>query len=399
MELEAQGCSILLDLGLPLDAPEPDPSLLPQISGLTDGSNPKLLGIVISHPHGDHYGLAGLVHSTVPIFIGAGARTILIASSPFVRMPLDANILQTYASGKPFDLGPFRITSFLTDHSAFDAHGFLVEAEGKRVFYSGDIRAHGRKAYLVEKLLRQPPPAIDVLLLEGTTLSRSESLAGKSKTEGELEDQIVNQIEDAPGLVLASFSPQNIDRFVTIYRATRRASREFIGDVYLAHLLSELKLDTLPQATSGAFRVYLPQRQRSRIIADKAFDLLNGLKASRIYLDEIASKPANWVMLFRESMMSDIDRLPPTVTATLTYSLWPGYLAQGNEKLRRWCQGRGIELKLAHTSGHADSQTLVRFANALKARTVIPIHTEAPDVMRNLIPNVSIIPDGTWFAV
>lgn len=399
VELEAQGYSILLDLGLPLDAPDPDSSLLPQISGLTDGSNPKLLGIVISHPHGDHYGLAGLAHSTVPKFIGSGARTILMASKPFVRLPLEADTLQTYAGGTAFNLGPFQITPFLTDHSAFDAHSFLVEAAGKRVFYSGDIRAHGRKAYLVEKLLKQPPPAIDVLLLEGTTLSRSESLSRKSKTESELEDQILNQIKDSSGLVLASFSPQNIDRFVTIYRATRRAGREFIGDVYLAHLLSQLKLDTLPQAASGAFRVYLPQRQRSRIIADQAFDLLKGLKASRIYPDEISSKPVNWVMLFRESMMSDIDRLPPTVTTTLTYSLWPGYLAQGNDKLRRWCQSRGIELKLAHTSGHADSLALVRFANALKAKTVIPIHTEASGVMENLIPNVSIVPDGKWFAI
>lgn len=399
VELEAQGYSILLDLGLPLDAPEPDPSLLPEIPGLTDGSNSKLLGVVISHPHGDHYGLVGLAHSTVPVFIGSAARTVLMASKPFVRMPLDAETLQTYASGKTFELGPFRITPFLTDHSAFDAHSFLVEASGKRVFYSGDIRAHGRKAYQVEKLLRQPPPAIDVLLLEGTTLSRSESLSSKSKTESELEDQIVKQIEDAPGLVLASFSPQNIDRFVTIYRATRRAGREFIGDVYLAHVLSELKLDTLPQAASGAFRVYLPQRQRSRIIADEGFDLLNDLKASRIYLGEIASNPTNWVMLFRESMMSDIDRLSSAVPATLLYSLWSGYLAQGNGKLQLWCQSRGIKLVLAHTSGHADPRTLVRFANALKAKTVIPIHTEASDVMENLIPNVSIVPDGKWFAV
>jgi ribonuclease J len=399
VELEAQGYSILLDLGLPLDAPEPDPSLLPEIPGLADGSNSKLLGVVISHPHGDHYGLAGLAHSTVPVFIGSGARIILMASKPFVRMPLEAEALQTYASGKAFDLGPFQITPFLTDHSAFDAHSFLVEAEGKRVFYSGDIRAHGRKAYLVEKLLRQPPPAIDVLLLEGTTLSRSENLSGKSKTESELEDQIVNQMQDSPGLVLASFSPQNIDRFVTIYRATRRAGREFIGDVYLAHVLSELKLDTLPQAASGAFRVYLPQRQRSRIIADQAFHLVNGLGASRIYPDEIASKPEKWVMLFRESMMSDIDRLPPSISATLLYSFWPGYLAQGNRRLQAWCEDRGTPLKLFHTSGHADTQTLVRFAKGLRPKSVIPIHTTASAIMERLIPDVVIVPDGEWHTV
>uniref|UniRef100_UPI001C5CADBA hypothetical protein n=1 Tax=Escherichia fergusonii TaxID=564 RepID=UPI001C5CADBA len=64
------------------------------------------------------------------------------------------------------------ITPYLADHSAFDAYSLLVEAHGKRAFYSGDIRAHGRKARLFENLVEHPPQAIDVLLLEGTTLSR-----------------------------------------------------------------------------------------------------------------------------------------------------------------------------------------------------------------------------------
>jgi ribonuclease J len=71
VEIESQGYSILLDLGLPLTANTADVSLLPPVAALTDGSNPHLLGIVLSHTHGDHYGLTGLVHSTVNIFMGA----------------------------------------------------------------------------------------------------------------------------------------------------------------------------------------------------------------------------------------------------------------------------------------------------------------------------------------
>ena len=40
------------------------------------------------------------------------------------------------------------------------------------MFYSGDLRAHGRKAVLFEELVKNPPGAIDILLLEGTTFSR-----------------------------------------------------------------------------------------------------------------------------------------------------------------------------------------------------------------------------------
>ena len=73
-------------------------------------------------------------------------------------MPAPRNV-RIYTDHIPFELGPFTIMLFLTDHSAFDAYSLLIEANGKRVFYSGDLRAHGRKARLVEDLIRHPPPA------------------------------------------------------------------------------------------------------------------------------------------------------------------------------------------------------------------------------------------------
>jgi ribonuclease J len=83
---------------------------LPDIPGLTDGSNPHLLGIILSHTHGDHYGLTGLVLPTTPVFMGAQAQTILLASLPFVRQSPLSQTIKTYRNQLPFDLGPFRIT-------------------------------------------------------------------------------------------------------------------------------------------------------------------------------------------------------------------------------------------------------------------------------------------------
>src|SRR5713226_835019 len=190
VEIQSGDYSILLDLGLPLTADAADPSLLPDTPGLVDGSNPNLLGIVLSHTHGDHHGLTGLVHSTVPVFMGAQAQIVLLASQPFVRQSPHPKTIRSYRNQLPFDLGPFRITPYLADHSAFDAYSLLIEADGKRVFYSGDLRAHGRKARLFEDLVRHPPKAIDVLLLEGTTLGRPDAVSAP-ETEQELEQRIL----------------------------------------------------------------------------------------------------------------------------------------------------------------------------------------------------------------
>ena len=71
---------------------------------------------------------------------------------------------------QPIAVGPFRITPLLVDHSAYDAYALLIEARGKRLLYTGDLRAHGRKASLFERLVKQPPQEIDVMLMEGTSI-------------------------------------------------------------------------------------------------------------------------------------------------------------------------------------------------------------------------------------
>ena len=104
-------------------------------------------------------------------------------------------------------------------------------------------------------------------------------------------------------------------------------------------------------------------------------------------------------MLFRESMITDVNQFEEIGSAVLIYSLWPGYLDRPGCRLRDWCSERNIELKLCHTSGHADTETLVRFAAALKPQRVVPIHTTVPRIFEKLIPNTLVLPDGSWLEV
>src|SRR3546814_10413968 len=59
-----------------------------------------------------------------------------------------------WQSGKPFELGTFKITPFLTDHSAFDAHMLLIEVAGKRIMYSGDFRRSEEHTSELQSLMR-----------------------------------------------------------------------------------------------------------------------------------------------------------------------------------------------------------------------------------------------------
>ena len=144
IEIEALGKRIALDVGLPLDAPdEGHERLLSDVAGFRERDD-SLLGVLSSHPHQDHYGLARCLRGDVAVHSGEAAHRILKAASPYVpngHAFADPRFLRHRT---PVDIGPFRVTPLLVDHSAFDAYALVVEAEGKRVFYSGDFRAHGR---------------------------------------------------------------------------------------------------------------------------------------------------------------------------------------------------------------------------------------------------------------
>src|SRR5271167_125966 len=82
VEIESQGKRLVLDVGLPLDAPDPDTFPLHPIQGF-DTPDESLLGVVISHPHQDHYGLAHRLPEGTPFLIGGAAERILAAAALF----------------------------------------------------------------------------------------------------------------------------------------------------------------------------------------------------------------------------------------------------------------------------------------------------------------------------
>ncbi len=84
IEIESQGRRIVLDIGLPLK--DENNASLPDISGLTSPDE-SLLGIFISHPHPDHYGLLERITEPVPVFMGDAASKILEVSAFFTLLP------------------------------------------------------------------------------------------------------------------------------------------------------------------------------------------------------------------------------------------------------------------------------------------------------------------------
>ena len=395
VELEHDGQRLVLDLGRPLTAAMDEDVALPHISGLRT-RDPSLLGIVVSHGHPDHYGLATSITADVPIYLGEATQRLLREALFFSPAGAYLRSAAHLHHQVPIELGPFTVTPLIADHSAFDAYSLIVDAGGRRLLYSGDVRAHGRKRSF-EELVERPPANVDVLLLEGTRVG--DDGARSALSEQELEQKFVDLIDETPGLLLAAYSPQNIDRLVTLYRAARRSRRLLVMDLYAATMARATMRDTIPQADWDGIRVYVPQSQRVKVKQSGQFDRIAAVRANRIYGEDLAASPREFVLTFRGSMAAELERAGCLRDAAVAWSMWRGYLDQpSSARLRDWLARNDLPLHHLHSSGHASVADLKRLAEAVGGR-VVPIHTNAPERFADLFARVERRRDGEWWNV
>lgn len=397
IELEVEGARLLLELGLPLNGNPKDSTNHPVIEGLAGDGD--LLGLVLSHGHIDHWGLAPLAGPKLPVALGAATLRILQAAAPFVPSPYVPAQPTEFVAGKSIEFGPFRVTPHLVDHSAYDAHALEVEAAGKRLFYSGDIRGHGRKAGLFEKMLAHPPGNIDVMLMEGSSFGRLDP-DHSFPTETEVEQRFVQLFGQTKGLALVAASAQNIDRMVSLYRACKRTGRTLIIDLYTAEMLRATENVHIPQSDWPSVVLYVPQYQRLQIKRSGRFDLLQHHAAHRIFIEHLTAMASNAALLFRPAMLRDLDQAQCLTGALAVWSQWSGYLQQERgQALARELAERSIPLEHAHTSGHASIKDLKRLASAIAPKMLVPVHTFAPRLFLDHFDAVSLKQDGEWWDV
>lgn len=400
VELKADSGELLvLDLGLPLESTDPRNEPMPAVEGLESGGSSDLLGVVVTHGHPDHYGLLDRASPEVPVFMGKATEGILAQAKFFTSFGLAKPADGYLADRRELKIGPFSVTPYLVDHSAFDAYALLVEADGDRLLYSGDIRAHGRKAGSFDRMVKDPPADIDTLLLEGTMVGRPPSDT-YLENEEEVEERCAEVFSSTPGAALALYSAQNIDRLVSVFRAAKQSDRQLVIDLYGAGVAAATGYSSIPQASWEGVRVYVPQAQRVKVKRSGEFERVNRLGKARIYVEEMAADPSQWVITSRASMLAELGMAGVLGGAAALWMMWPGYLkgeagGRTRKELTRW----GLSPEVVHCSGHAGTADLQRFAKAIDALRLVPIHTDHPDEFAPLFNRVNPQENGSWWQV
>ena len=398
VDLSENGTRILLDLGMPLkEGSEP-----------VDVRDLKPDAVLVSHSHQDHYGLLEDLNENIPVYMSALSRNLIDAPRVFRHLqPLKKNF-RFFKPWEPFEIGPFTVTPYLVDHSAPNSFAFLVEAGGARLFYSGDFRAHGRKGVLFEKLIQNPPSDIDVLLMEGTMLERSD---GGFPDESAVEEVIVETLERGRNASFIVCSSQNIDRIVSAFRACRRTGKKLVVDVYTAWVMEQMKLvsESVPNMSWDEVKVIVPHSQYTVVKENPEFfgdfkvDIFKS--EQRVLAEVLNSSPEEYLQVIRVSGAGLIGGYVSDEPVNITYSQWLGYLEEegkgmyGVETLNKLREDPRVNFIYAHTSGHAVLEDLKRFASALDPKMLIPIHTEYPGEFEQHFDNVIVFEDGQELVV
>ena len=388
VEICSDKTKILIDLGMPLDYDKHTTEEQTQIRSDAAEWCKGVDALFLSHAHADHYGFLGLLPQDTPIYATEETFAMLALDGILGDDPTKHLEKHTLKSGQSCEVADIKVTAYIVDHSAYGACAYLIECDGKRILYSGDIRLHGVKGVLYRNL----PKDVDYLLLEGTNVLRAKN----NPTEREVENQFVEAFNEAPdALHLVWCSAKNIDRICALFRACIRCGRTLVLDPYTANVLAEvaqLNPHIPAVTTANQMRVYFPYYLTKRLLERNPESYIYSLepRKNKVSYNDFMTKPKRYVMLVRPSALSYLEKLSIR-HIRLVKSIWDGYWDEPNiERFRSWVEEHCESVKDIHSSGHADTQSLQRIVEFVRPKTIVPIHTDAPKRFCDIFVNDNV---------
>ncbi len=311
------------------------------------------------------------------------------------------------------DVPGLQLQHWPVDHSLFGAMGAAVETEAGWVGYTGDMRFHGQngpKTWAFADGLALLKPT--VLLCEGTRLTEP-----NRTTETEVYENCLRAVAGVAGqLVVVDFAPRNIERLMVFDRIAAETGRRLLvqpRDAYLlrAMVLADPSLPDVmqdphvglyddPKARQNPWETWVRERYRSSTHSP----------------EDVAREPGDYILAFSLTDAPDLLDLQLILRGTpgglYVFSNSQAYDdEQKVDLLRLWNWTKHLGLKVVglvprfgergevtevvpepgyHASGHAGSDELVEFVRRVRPRTLVPIHTERPDLWADLIRGTGV---------
>ncbi len=406
-EISTEKHRILIDCGANLPGSETDHALTDeQLLDKLFHSGESYDGVLFSHYHGDHIGLYKEIPEEYPLYMGATAKKMMMclaerldSTSGTAKKGLPRiQGINPYFPRKTLVFGDIKVTPYITDHSALDAYMFLIEADGKKVLFTGDFRDHGIAGgkNTLEKLMDRYIKEVDVLVTEGTMLSRiEEAKHNPVRTEDDLgrrAEELFRANKESVILV----SSTNLDSIMEFYHALPWGM-DFVCDAYQA------KLILIAMEEKGKYHPkYGPAMIHGKPRRIYIVGGMEGLGAEQNCYEAKFSilKNKGFTMLARENRSMFQKIMAKFHDPLIIYSKWTGYLEgkHADPNIRNFIGNHRMEV--LHTSGHAHVETIEKVVQMTDPKVIVPMHTECAEDFGKILAltaykeRVKVLQDG-----
>ncbi|MHA2008539.1 MAG: MBL fold metallo-hydrolase [Promethearchaeota archaeon] len=370
----------------------------------------NLDGILISHPHRDHYQGLSFINRNIPIYAGVVTKRIIKASSLCTPPKFD-NFLYglhwiRFRTGNVINIKGLEVFPIHVDHSIPAAYGFIINTSAGIIVYSGDFRMHGPLQLMTADLIRKTKELsvekgknVITLICEGTHINKG-AIESERTVKQHLKKLFSYKLFD---YVLVHYDRVDWDRFRTYVNIAKKHNWKFIiteKDAYFYNRLNKKALyKTMkdPNIESNKNILILSQddtklpwkRRLNELLGDKA------MIERRISLNDLKSLEGKFLVYFASNW--DYNKmknyLPSDLRGAFICSNIDPYAEDYRfykNKISNELLNKGIPSYRIHASGHAKPHDLIRYIKEINPENLIPIHTNHGELFEKLFRGEAI---------
>ncbi len=304
--------------------------------------------------------------------------------------------------------GSFNLRCFPVDHSIPGACAWGIETSSGWVIYSGDLRRHGKRGQLTENFIEQAarlkPRA---LILEGTNVLRKANIS-----EREVYETGLRVIAAADSLVIADFSPRDVDRLLTFLQIARDTGRKLAILPKDAYLLKTMRLlePQIPDIGQEASLAIYQGTTASKAPGLWLRNIFKEYESKIVLADDVSSAQDQFILCFSFFDLNELPSIHPRPGSLYVYSSSEPHDEEQEIDFRRlhsWLEhfkfkGFGLPVEKngrwqipdgeqgLHASGHACGPDLLEIALKIKPDVLIPIHSQYPDFYSDHLSGISV---------
>ena len=384
--------------------------ILPKLEGLyrhelLDGTGitpcePKFDGVLISHPHVDHIGCLSFIDENIPVYCGEITKLIIDAvEETAVGSGFGGHRFQTFHTGDKLKIGSLMVEPIHVDHSVPGAYGYLIHTSSGVVAFTGDLRLHGIRKDMTEDFITRATQSKPVALItEATRVMPNDTRQNYS--EEDVRSGIHKIISGTDKMVLATFYGRDLDRFKTFYAVAKECGRKFVISMKLAYLLLKVKADAkfqIPDVLNDDTILVYARRKKSGEYDEKDYQ-----KWERTFLEKsvnsefVRSNPSRLIFNLDLFNFQELIDIRPDPGSHFIHSMSEPFSEEdiNDELMHTWLEHFKLEFHQVHASGHCSGAHIKELIQRINPKTVIPIHTEYPDMVKGWAENTLIVEKG-----